>query len=59
MVLVYGAAAMLLVAAAIEAFWSSARWLPSGVKFAVGGACWIAVLAYLAWQGRAVRSAAG
>ena len=58
MVLVYGAAAMLLVAAAIEAFWSSARWVPSGVKFAVGGACWIGVLAYLAFQGRAARSAA-
>lgn len=52
MVLVYGAAAMLLVAAAIEAFWSSARWVPAGVKFAVGGACWAGVFAYLAWQGR-------
>ena len=52
MVLVYGAAAMLLVAAAIEAFWSSARWVPSAVKFGVGGACWVGVLAYLTWQGR-------
>jgi outer membrane receptor protein involved in Fe transport len=47
-VMVSGAAAMLLIAAAIEAFWSSASWLPHPVKFAVAGACWIGVLSYLA-----------
>ncbi len=34
-VIVYGFAVMLLIAAAIEAFWSSARWLPHIVKYSV------------------------
>ncbi len=55
-VLVYGIVAMLFVAAAIEAFWSSARWVDPAVKFAVGGGCWIAVLAYFFFQGRPTRS---
>lgn len=54
-VLVYGVTAMLVVAAAIEAFWSSARWVDPGVKYAVGAACWAMVLAYLAFQGRPQR----
>jgi uncharacterized membrane protein SpoIIM required for sporulation len=45
--LLYGVTGMLLVAAAIEAFWSSARWLPSSVKFGVAGVCWTAVFCYL------------
>ena len=44
--------AMLVIAAAIEAFWSSAGWVAPGVKYAVGGCCWAAVLAYLGFQGR-------
>jgi uncharacterized membrane protein SpoIIM required for sporulation len=51
-VLLYGVTAMLLVAAALEAFWSSANWLPAVVKYGVAGVCWTAVLAYFAWQGR-------
>jgi uncharacterized membrane protein SpoIIM required for sporulation len=51
-VMVYGITAMLFVAAALEAFWSSARWVEPSVKFAVGAACWIAVLAYFTFQGR-------
>ena len=51
-VLLYGVTAMLLVAAAIEAFWSSARWIPPLVKYAVAGLCWLAVLSYLCLQGR-------
>jgi uncharacterized membrane protein SpoIIM required for sporulation len=51
-VLVYGVVAMLLVAAGIEAFWSSARWVSAPVKFGVGGVCWALVLSYLTWQGR-------
>ena len=43
---------MLIVAAAIEAFWSSAGWIAPGVKYAVGGGCWALVLAYLGFQGR-------
>lgn len=51
-VIVYGVAAMLLVAAAIEAFWSSATWVPSVVKYSVAGVCWLVVVAYLTLQGR-------
>ena len=50
--LIYGFVVMLLVAAAIEAFWSSSRWLPDGVKYAVAAACWLGVFAYFGWQGR-------
>ncbi|MEO5670669.1 MAG: stage II sporulation protein M, partial [Ramlibacter sp.] len=51
-VVVYGVIGLLLVAAAVEAFWSSARWVSPMVKYGVGAGCWAAVLAYLAWQGR-------
>ncbi|MBS0420339.1 MAG: stage II sporulation protein M [Proteobacteria bacterium] len=49
---VAGAAVMLLAAAALEAFWSSASWLPHAVKYTVAAGCWIAVLGYLTFQGR-------
>jgi uncharacterized membrane protein SpoIIM required for sporulation len=48
----YGTFALLLTAAAFEAFWSSAGWIAPGVKFGVGGACWALVLMYLGLQGR-------
>ena len=51
-VLVYGATAMLLVAAVIEAFWSSGRWLPLPLKYSVAACCWIIVFGYLWRQGR-------
>lgn len=51
-VLVYGATAMLLIAAAVEAFWSSARWMPLSIKYSVAAVCWAAVLFYLFRQGR-------
>lgn len=51
-VLIYGITAMLVIAAAVEAFWSSAAWVPHGVKYGVAAVCWVAVLAYLARQGR-------
>ena len=51
-VIVYGVTAMLLIAAGIEAFWSSARWVPNLVKYGVAAVCWIAVIAYLTLQGR-------
>jgi uncharacterized membrane protein SpoIIM required for sporulation len=50
--MVYGFALMLLVAAAIEGFWSSAAWLPGVVRYSVAGACWAGVLSYFIWQGR-------
>jgi len=51
-VLLYGVTAMLLVAAAVEAFWSSARWLPASAKYGVAAVCWTAVLGYFLFQGR-------
>ncbi len=51
-VIIYGVTALLLVAAALEAFWSSAKWLPHAVKYGVASACWLAVLGYLTLQGR-------
>ena len=50
--LLYLVIAMLLIAAAVEAFWSSSRWVEPWVKYSVGGACWALVLAYLGLQGR-------
>ncbi|HEY3517392.1 MAG TPA: stage II sporulation protein M [Gammaproteobacteria bacterium] len=51
-VIVYGVTAMLLVAAAIEAFWSSSVWVPNAVKYGVAAVCWTVVLAYFTLQGR-------
>jgi len=55
-VLIYGTIAMLLVAAGVEAFWSSARWVSPMVKYGVGAGCWALVIAYLAAQGRPPRT---
>jgi uncharacterized membrane protein SpoIIM required for sporulation len=57
-VLAYGVIAMLLAAAAIEAFWSSARWVAPQVKVGAGAACWLLVVLYLGWQGRPRRGGA-
>jgi uncharacterized membrane protein SpoIIM required for sporulation len=54
---IYGVVGMLVLAAAVEAFWSSARWVAPMVKYGVGALCWALVLAYLAWQGRPGRAA--
>jgi uncharacterized membrane protein SpoIIM required for sporulation len=51
-VIVYGVTVMLIIAAAVEAFWSSASWLPHVVKYSVAAGCWITVLGYLTFQGR-------
>lgn len=47
-----GVFAMLVVAAFIEAFWSSIGWLSGPVKFGVAGVLWTLVLAWLALGGR-------
>jgi uncharacterized membrane protein SpoIIM required for sporulation len=47
----YGVFMLLVIAAAFEAFWSSAGWIEPAVKYGVGAACWALVLAYLALQG--------
>ena len=51
-VLLYGVTAMLVVAAAVEAFWSSASWLDPIAKYSVAAVCWCAVLGYFVFQGR-------
>ena len=51
-VILYGITVMLLIAAAIEAFWSSSRWLPLTVKYSVAAVCWLAVFSYFTLQGR-------
>jgi len=50
--MLYGITAMLVVAAGVEAFWSSASWLAPAIKYSVAAMCWIAVLAYFTFQGR-------
>jgi hypothetical protein len=52
MPLVYGFTTMLLIAAFIEAFWSSTTWPPAVAKYAVGAVLWAAVLGYFAFAGR-------
>jgi uncharacterized membrane protein SpoIIM required for sporulation len=50
--IIYGAATMTLLAAFIEAFWSSHRYISINGKYAVGIALWLAIIAYLAFAGR-------
>lgn len=50
--MVYGFAGMLAVAAVVEAFWSSSRWVPAEVRYVVGAALWLVVLAYFVVAGR-------
>ena len=52
MPMVYGFAIMLFIAAAIEGFWSSARWIPLPMKYSIAAACWIGVFAYFFRQGK-------
>jgi uncharacterized membrane protein SpoIIM required for sporulation len=49
--LVGGAALMLLLAAAVEAFWSGSGG-PSGLKYGVGAVGWVLVALYLGLAGR-------
>ncbi len=50
--LVYGVVGMLLIAAFIEAFWSSSQALPPAVKYGVGALLWLGVSAYFVFSGR-------
>lgn len=50
--LIYGAALMLLLAAFIEAYWSSSADISALVKFGVGAVLWISVLLYFIAGGR-------
>jgi uncharacterized membrane protein SpoIIM required for sporulation len=51
--IVFGAAVMLLLAAAIEAYWSSAVWVAPPAKFACAAACWSLVGLFFARRPRA------
>lgn len=50
--LVYGFSGMLVIAAFLEAFWSSNQALSSSVRLGVGAGLWLAVFAYLGLAGR-------
>ena len=47
-----GAGFMLLIAAFIEAFWSSSSFVVPWVKYVVGLTLWVIVLGYLVFSGR-------
>ena len=51
MPVMYGAFALLLLAAFVEAFWSPRLFEP-WIKYSVGGLCWLLTLAYLLLAGR-------
>jgi len=42
-IIVFGSAVMLVIAAAIEAFWSSAAWITPTAKYSGAAACWLLV----------------
>lgn len=50
--LVYGGGGMLVLAAFVEAFWSSTTWPPVSFKFAVGGLLWVLTILYFWLLGR-------
>lgn len=50
--IMYGVVIMLVIAAFIEAFWSSSRWIPNEVKYGVAMFLWALVLYYCIFQGR-------
>ncbi|MDX2217549.1 MAG: stage II sporulation protein M [Burkholderiales bacterium] len=50
--IMYGVVVMLVIAAFIEAFWSSSRWIPNEVKYGMAALLWTLVLYYCIFQGR-------
>lgn len=52
-VIIYGSTVMLLIAAFVEAFWSSSSNLTPAIKYSVGGLGWFIVVYYLVVAGRA------
>lgn len=52
MILVYGAILLLLIAALVEAFWSSSNSISVITKYSVGIGGWVMVIAYLSLMGR-------
>ena len=52
-VIVFGSAVMLVIAAAIEAFWSSAAWIEPPAKYLCAAACWALVILFFVRRPRA------
>jgi len=52
-VIVFGAAAMLVIAAVIEAFWSSAPWVAPNAKYVFAAGCWSLVALFFLRRSRA------
>lgn len=50
--IVYGAATLFIMAAFVEAFWSSQVWIPLMLKYAVGITLWLLVISYFLFAGR-------
>ena len=50
--IVYGAMTLFIMAAFIEAFWSSQMWIPLTIKYGVGIGLWLLTLAYFMLVGR-------
>ncbi|AZZ89874.1 stage II sporulation protein M [Hahella sp. KA22] len=50
--ILFGMAGMLLIAAFIEAFWSSDHTMPATVKYSVGAVMWALVTCYFVFSGR-------
>ena len=53
--ILYGVIIMLMIAAFLEAFWSSDHTLPTVVKYSVGAAMWALVISYFTLSGRNAR----
>jgi uncharacterized membrane protein SpoIIM required for sporulation len=50
--LITGSALLLVIAAAVEAFWSSRHTLPLPLRLGAGAACWVLLSAYFLFAGR-------
>nr|BFD43941.1 stage II sporulation protein M [Pseudomonas sp. FFPRI_1] len=50
--LIYGVIVFLLIAAFVEAYWSSLTWPAPWIKYSIGTALWSLVIAYLTLAGR-------
>ena len=50
--IIYGSTVMLLIAAFIEAFWSSKAEVSAAVKYSVGLALWVFVISFCVFAGR-------
>lgn len=55
--IMYGTATMTIMAAFVEAFWSSIAWMPLWVKYSVAALLWTLVISYFIWMGRGANSA--